>query len=102
MKIIIDDEWSIEDDALCYILKKNTKHEVTKNGETRIVSSDKSTYHYSVESALQSMCDKVRLEKTRDFVGSIENYIERIFDINSELNEKIKHCQIVRNEDDGK
>lgn len=92
MKIIIDDDWYITADPLNYIL--NYEHDfIDKDGNNKRTSSVIG-YYPSVEIALAFYLKKNRSHLTYDFYGTIDDYIDKIYEINNEAVEKVKKCKV--------
>lgn len=96
MRIEINDDWYIQDDQLCYQLHDTRENTITRNGETKTTRGDKVTYYMNVADALDAMCTKTQMGETRSFIGKIEDYIERITEINNELKRVVDNCKIVK------
>ena len=99
MKIEINEDWYIEDDDLCYRLHHTEEHPSKKDVNV-MVRGDKVTYYATVRNALESIVEKERLSKSREFVGTLQDYINHIERIDDKIWDNISTCSVVRQEDD--
>lgn len=83
MKIILNNEYSIEQDTYCYILKKTTityGNADNKSDKPRI-STKTICYPHTLEDAIEKFIKLTIDDKTKDFEGDLKEYVKRIKEI---------------------
>lgn len=91
MKIILDEQWSIEGVPLNYVLKQKRLSSGTgKNKGTTRMIEDEVGYYTTVEAAIRGFTKKVVKERTEDFQGDLDGYCKRIENIMDTAVEKMR------------
>lgn len=91
MKIILDEQWSIEGIPYNYVLKQRRISNGTgKNKGTTRMIEDEVGYYTTVEAAIRGFTRKAVKERTEDFQGNLESYCNRISNIMDTAVEKMQ------------
>ena len=92
MKITINEDYFIQDEGICFTLKKYAKTFGTGKNKTDIprISIKDCGYYVRPEDAIKRALDHIIDDGTKDFNGTFEEYYKRIKDINESTYEKFR------------